>query len=210
MFLKSSTKKEIAMHFPQIATAFAAASLAAAAHAAPLASDDFDANTLKLNGVPAGWSVTGGTVDIIGSNFSGTAFNLVPGHGAYIDLDGSSADAGLLSRSFMLTAGVEYTASFDLAGSHRGSTESGTVTFGAASLTYQIASATDFAGYVLTFTPETTGDYALTFQNAGGDNVGALLDNVAVTFTSAVPEPGAWALTLAGLLVVGLRSRRSR
>jgi hypothetical protein len=196
------------MHRNQIAIALAAAALGAAAHAAPLANDDFDANALKLNGVPTGWTVTGGTVDIIGSNFSGTGFNLVPGHGAYIDLDGSSGDAGLLSRLFTLTAGVEYTATFDLAGSHRGSTETGTVTFGTASLAYEIASAADFAGFSLNFTPGTTGDYALTFQNTGGDNVGALLDNVAITFTSAVPEPGIWALTLAGLLLVGLRARR--
>ena len=113
------------MHCNRTFLAFAAALVTAGAHAAPLASDDFDANALKLNGVPVGWTVTGGTVDIIGTSFSGTAFNLVPGHGAYIDLDGSSGDAGLLSRTFTLNAGVEYTATFDLAGSHRGSTETG-------------------------------------------------------------------------------------
>jgi hypothetical protein len=198
------------MPWNRITSGLAIATLGIGAQAATLASDDFDANALGLNDVPAGWTVTDGTVDIIGTSFSGTSFNLVPGNGAYIDLDGSSGNAGLLSRTFTLTGGVEYTAAFDLAGSHRGSTETGTVTFGTASLDYEIASAVGFTGYSLSFTPGATGDYALTFQNAGGNNVGALLDNVSVTFTSAVPEPGTWALTVAGLMLVALRSRRRR
>ena len=67
-----------------------------AAQAVPVFADSFDANVLGLNAVPTGWSVSDGTVDIIGNNFSGTSFDLLPGHGAYIDLDGSTANSGLL------------------------------------------------------------------------------------------------------------------
>ena len=168
-------------------TALAALTLSAASHAAPVWADNFDANVLALNGTPIGWSVSSGTVDIIGSNFSGTSFDFLPGNGAYLDLDGSTSDAGLLSTMIALTGGVQYVATFDLAGSQRGSTETGVVTFGSASLNYNIASNVGFTGYSLSFTPTATGLYSLMFQNAGGDNVGALLDNVAVT--AAVPEP---------------------
>lgn len=66
--------------------------------------------------------------------------------------------------------------------------------------------ATDaFASYQLVFTPGTTGAYDLSFSNAGGDNVGALLDNVSV---SAVPEPETLAMLLAGLGLIGTVARR--
>jgi hypothetical protein len=41
----------------------------------------------------------------------------------------------------------------------------------------------------------------------GGDNVGALLDNVSV---SAVPEPEIYAMLLAGLGLMGVMSRRRK
>lgn len=196
------------MNRKQILTALAALTLSAASHADPVWADNFDANVLALNGTPIGWSVSSGTVDIIGSNFSGTLFDLLPGHGAYIDLDGSTGDAGFQSTLLTLTAGVQYTATFDLAGSQRGSTETGTATFGTSTLSYNIASNVGFTGYSLTFTPTTTGQYGLSFQNVGGDNVGALLDNVAVT--TAVPEPETYALLAAGLVAVGFMSRRRK
>jgi hypothetical protein len=41
--------------------------------------------------------------------------------------------------------------------------------------------------------------------NAGGDNFGALLDNVSV---SAIPEPESYAMLLAGLSLIGFMARR--
>ena len=173
------------------------------AQAAPIFNDDFDANGLGLNEVPAGWTVSGGTVDIIGS----PSFHvLIPGSGRYIDLDGSTGSAGLLSTSFSLAAGTTYLAEFDLAGNHRYSTaESVTVNFGTASLTASLPIETGWTAYTLYFTPSASGSYSLSFQNAGGDNIGMLLDNVSI---AAVPEPGTLAMLLAGLGMIGLIARR--
>ena len=129
--------------------AVATLALGSAAQAAPIYADNFNANAVGLNIAPAGWTVAGGTVDLIGNGFA----DFLPGNGVYVDLDGSTSQAGLLaSPTLNLTGGVTYTATFDLAGSHRGSTETGTVTFGSASLAYSLASAAGFAGLSLSFT----------------------------------------------------------
>lgn len=184
---------------------------AGATPAVTLFTDDFEDNFLGLNATPVGWTVDGGTVDIIGSTGSSSLFDLLPGNGAYIDLDGSTGASGLLSVGFGLTGGVEYTATFSLAGSQRGTAETGTVSFGASSLDYALASSDPFAAFTLSFTPGASGVFALSFQNAGGDNLGALLDNVSVTFNGGVtpiPEPQTYALMLAGLALVGCAVRR--
>ena len=173
------------------------------AQAAPIFNDDFDANGLGLNAVPTGWSVSGGTVDIIGSP---SFYDLIPGSGRYIDLDGSTGSAGLLSTSFSLAAGTTYLAEFDLAGNFRNSdAESVTVNFGTASLTASLPIETGWTAYALYFTPSASGSYSLSFQNAGGDNVGMLLDNVSI---AAVPEPGTLAMLLSGFGMIGLIARR--
>ena len=57
--------------------------LSAAAQATTVFSDNFDANPLELNKVPAGWTVTDGTVDIIGPGFYSYC---AAGQGKCIDL----------------------------------------------------------------------------------------------------------------------------
>jgi hypothetical protein len=87
---------------------------ASAAQAAPLFSDNFDTDTLGLNSIAfnGGWSVSGGTVDIIGAP---GFFDLVPGNGRYIDLDGSTNKAGIFANSINVVNGMTYALSFDLA-----------------------------------------------------------------------------------------------
>lgn len=180
----------------------ALAAVSAASQAATVFSDNFDAQSYGLNVTPIGWTVTDGTVDIIGPTF----YNLCgAGNGKCIDLDGSNSNAGVLSTTFSLTAGVQYTASFELAGNQRGGSDTGTVSFGSQSLSFALAAADAFSAYQLVFTPGTSGVYSLSFANAGGDNIGALLDNVSVT---AVPEPETFALMLAGLGLLGAVARR--
>lgn len=185
--------------------ALACASLVgAAAHAGPIFSDNFDGNTTGLNKVPAGWTVSNGTVDIIGNGY----FDFYPGNGAYIDLDGSTNNAGVLSRDFTLTGGVDYLATLWIGGGARGQNSNDVlVDFGSTSATRTFVANAPLAEWNIAFTPANTGIYTLSIANSGGDNIGAILTSVQV---SAVPEPGSWALTLAGLAALGFVARRRK
>jgi hypothetical protein len=180
--------------------------------AVPVFSDNFDSYPAdQLNWVPpasSAWTVgSNGTVDIHGV---GGIYDFIPGNGSYVDLDGTSLSSGLLSHEVDLIGGTTYVLSFDLAGSQRGSAETVNVSFGSMAATYSFNSADPFSHFTLNFTPGSDGTYSFGYQNVGGDNFGALLDNVSV---SAVPEPETYAMLLAGLGFVGfiaLRKRRSR
>lgn len=190
-----------------IMAAAAASVFSVSATAATVFSDNFDSYApLQLNWTPpgaSGWSVTDGTVDLIGPGL----FDLLPGNGNYIDLDGSSANSGLFSNSVNLTGGITYTLSFDLAGSQRGTSETVDVSFGSTNASFSLNSADPFSTYVLNFTPISSGSYSFGYQNSGGDNVGILLDNVSV---SAVPEPETYAMLLVGLGLLGFTVRRRK
>lgn len=168
-----------------------------------LFADNFDSTTTALNQTvfAGGWAVSNGTVDVIGAGF----IDLIPGNGNYIDLDGSTGDAGEFTKSLILTAGLPYTASFELAGSHRGGADIVDVMFGSASASFAPASPDPFSTFSLAFTPAISGKYTLSFANRGGDNVGALLDDVSV---SVIPEPAGYAMLLAGLAGLAAAGRR--
>lgn len=183
--------------------AFALSAFTSGAQAAVLFSDNFDSNAIGLNTVPAGWSASNGTVDIIGNGF----FDFYPGNGAYIDLDGSTNDPGELSRSFSLTGGVTYSANFTLGGSTRGDSNIVDVSFGNASQSFTLASSDPLALFTVGFTPATDGSYALTFANQGGDSLGAILLDVAI-ITNVIPEPETYALMLAGLGMLAAVGKR--
>ena len=180
---------------------------ASTAQAAVVFSDDFNADTLGLNytGFVNGWTVSDGTVDLIGTGF----FDLHPGNGNYVDLDGSTGNAGVLTQSLSLTAGVTYTASFSLGGSNRGDTNLVDVMFGTSLSNFTLLSADPLATQSISFTPGSDGTYTLSFSNGGGDNLGAILDNVMVS-TPAIPEPETYALMLAGLGLMAAVARRRR
>ncbi len=188
---------------------FAAAS---AAQAAPLFADDFNADALHLNGTLQNWSVTNGTVDVIGSN-PVQFFDFYPGNGNYLDMDGSSGQAGTIvtNQFFNLASGQKYTISFDY-GKNGNNAE--TLNFGIGSFASSLAIAAGSIPTLLsnTFTFLALSDEAnvqLYFAALGGDNQGPVLDNVKLT-VSSVPLPAAAPLLVMGLLSLGGLARRRR
>lgn len=154
----------------------------------------------------ANWTVSDGTVDLIGNGY----FDFQPGYGLYVDMDGSTGNAGKLLSSpvFNLNPG-KYELRFDLAGNHRNNANemvSVQVALGSlASQTYTLARDDDFQQFVLPFSVITAGAIPITFEGTGGDNIGMLLDNVQLV---AVPAPGVALLMGLGIGLVGWFKRR--
>jgi hypothetical protein len=77
-------------------------------------SDNFDAVPLGSNqtSLLGGWTVTGGTVDVIGAS----GFDPQPGHGHYIDRRGSSGQPGRLTIEIPAEVSGTFHVAFDIAG----------------------------------------------------------------------------------------------
>jgi len=189
--------------------------------AAPIFEDTFDAEPGSGDGGSGGsglnyaafanWSITLGTVDLIGHGDFGID---CPGlSGKCVDLDGSSNDAGVMTSTSILLAPGEYDFAYTLAGVS--SAFSGPdaeadnivdVTIGSLFIE-QVTVLYDTPAQVHggTFTVLTSTSVSIEFSNQGGDSFGAMLDSVILT---QVPEPGSAPLVAAGLLVIALRARR--
>ncbi|MGQ0655538.1 MAG: PEP-CTERM sorting domain-containing protein [Betaproteobacteria bacterium] len=182
-------------------------SLSGAAKAGVIFADNFDAENGGAGALNyssfANWTVSNGTVDLIGNGFA----DLLPGNGLYVDLDGSSVNAGVLTKTAALSLSPgTYTLKFALAGSQRGDTNTVVVTFGSLfTESFVLGSGAPFAMITRTVAVGTATSAALSFENLGGDNVGALLDNVSVS----TPEPGILGVLGFGLVALAL-ARRSR
>lgn len=185
---------------------------AGVASAAPIFSDNFNTENggkaiLNYNGF-TNWRVTNGTVDLIGV---GSQWDFQPGNGLYVDLDGSTRDAGyMLSRDISIPTAGAYTLSFDLAGSHRTLNDERVdvvAMLGGFYGIYSVPSQQDFTRYNMDLFFEEAGTFSLAFQNAGSDNIGALLDNVEI---APVPEPGTVMLLGAGFLGLAIFAKRRK
>ena len=184
--------------------------------ASTLLSENFDELTPQLTATSVGAfsAIDGTNVDIVGGNVYGSLC-VSPASVNCVDMDGSYGNPqGVLqsNTAFALLPGVNYTLSFDLLGSQRGTTTSTTVDFGPYAETFTLASNDDTSGVVsTTFTVPTATTSYLTFTSNTPGDVGAILDNVDITSNVAgVPEPADIGLVSIGMLSLVILSRKLR
>jgi len=178
--------------------------LAQSASAGVIFFDDFNAENGGVSAPDwnnfAKWKVTSGGVDIIGNGI----WDLQPGNGLYVDLDGSQGAAGtMITKNSLNLAAGDYELSFRLAGHLRPNyglndepvfVEVGN---GVISHTFTLPYSANFQTFSLPFSLATAQAVNLKFQGFGGDNVGPLLDDVKLEARSTIPDGGS---TLAMLL----------
>lgn len=187
---------------------------ASAANAGIVFSDNFNGTTTQaLNQFTfANWTVTSGTVDVIGDGGPFAYFSV--GHGNYVDLNGSSGAPGQLTTNIIFAAGT-YSVSFELAGSQGGSgnvdpfshTTEIAFSIGGVTQSLTLNPTVPFTPYTFLFTTTGAGKLSFTDLSGGNNNVGNLLDNVTV---SAVPEPSTWAMMILGFMGVGFMAYRRK
>ncbi len=149
--------------------------------------DDFDSENqgrgiLNYSGF-ANWDTARGTVDLIGHGF----WDFFPDHGLYLDLDGSTREAGRLeSRTTFRLGSGEYRLEFDLAGSPVSGPDTVTASLGNVySEDFTLALNEPFRTFSRNIQVRIPISAKLIFDHEGGDNEGLLLDNVKLTKVSA-------------------------
>lgn len=166
------------------------------------------------------WKVSGGTVDLIGNGF----FDFYPGNGLSVDLGGSTNDPGNIAARFAIPSG-QYELRFDLGGSTRGDTNQVVAIVGQEQCfpalnicvhtrlfeeLFEKQSPDPLAPVTRTFNTSGATNGILIFENAGGDNFGAILDNVSLERIgpALVSEPPV--LPLIGTILLGQMLWRRR
>jgi hypothetical protein len=157
------------------------------AQAATLINENFGTGTPGVYNITgdipgSSFTVTSGNVDLIGAS---TPYDLYPGNGDFIDLNGSTRGTITSNNSFTFAAGEVANLSFNYGSNPVGSGATADVFLGStllASLTAPTGSS--FASFNQTiFSPS---DGTLRFVSTSGTNGGVVLDNVVLT---TVPEP---------------------
>lgn len=204
--------------------AFMALSAVTHSHANVIFQDDFNAENAGAGALNysafSNWKVSGGTVDLNGKGF----FDFYPLNGLFVDLDGSTSNPGNISARFAIPSG-QYQLRFDLGGSTRGDTNQVVAIVGREQCfsaqnicvwtrifeeLFEKQSPDPLAPVTRTFNTSGAADGILVFENAGGDNSGAILDNVSLERIgpALVSEPPA--LPLIGTILLGQMLWRRR
>jgi hypothetical protein len=151
------------------------------------------------------WTVGGRGVDLINNNYGAPS-------GIAIDLNGLGP--GSISTWVAAEAGSSlFTLSFDASANPDGGSAPRTILWTIGSKT---GSFTALSGGPSNFTGSWTAtagasinvSFAGDFSNTTA--FGPTIDNISLTQVSAVPEPGEWAMMLAGLAMVGAISRKRK
>ena len=192
----------------------AAGVLSTQTQAGTVFSDDFNSYAFQLNWVPsANWTAPGpGAVDLIGETTTQTQFDFYPGHGGYVDLNGTNGVPGTLQTITNFAPGA-YTLAFDLGGNALGDGPKTTVvTLGNISESITLNSGDPLTQYLFSFTTTTSGQLSFADLAGGNGNIGNILDNVTLstglTRVSGVPEASTWAMMFVGFLGLGLMGYR--
>ena len=122
------------------------------------------------------WDVIQGSVDLIGLGF----WDFFPEHGLYVDLDGTTRQAGTLSskKIFRLEPG-SYRLEFDLAGNPLSGPNTVAVRLGRVyNEVFTLNQKEPFRKITRQLSVSATEEGKLVFQHAGGDDQGLLLDNI--------------------------------
>jgi len=183
------------------AIGFASTNSVRAASVTTLLQDNFNQENRRVGLLNynqfANWNVIKQSVDLIGNGY----YDFLPGNGLYVDMDGSTGQAGTIQSKtiFDFQAGDTVNLSFQLAGNQRDNvTDSVTVSLGNLfSETFSLPPSQAFTNFTRSFTVASITKATLDFKATGGDYYGLLLDNV--TLTKSVPEPG----SIMGLLAFG-------
>ena len=166
------------------------------------------------------WTVSNGSVDLIGFSGVGDSYwDLLPGNGLYLDMDGSNWDAGKITSIPLSLEAGDYVLRFEVAGNQRSyGSDSILAQVGDGSLlneTISLSDSDDFMSISISFTVDSATTTSISFEGIGGDNVGLLLDNVCLLYNdmsnpggSVVPAPGAVLLGGIGIGIVGWLRRR--
>ena len=198
-----------------LAAGFAGA--ATIAQAAQLFFDDFNSNSTGLDRTPSGWTVSNGTVDIVGPTLYGTVCAI---NETCIDLDGSSNNAGRMATAstFQLMSNQSYRLTFDYTWNYFAPLNN-SMTFGVGGFTQTLSTPpvashlsieyATYQSYEFTFTGNGTSGNIF-FDHAGGDNGGIVIDNVRFegeltstttggSTTSPIPVPAGLPLVVSAL-----------